>query len=41
VLFNQPGDLPGMVRDIAADPTYLWVAATGGLVRFTKEALLR
>ncbi len=41
LLFNQPGDLPGMVRDIAADPAYLWVAATGGLVRFTKEALLR
>lgn len=41
LVFNQPGDLPGMVRDMAADPTYLWVAATGGLVRFTKEALLR
>lgn len=41
LLYNQPGDLPGMVRDIAAGPTYLWVAATGGLVRFTKEALLR
>lgn len=41
LFYNQPGDLPGMVRDIAAGPTYLWVAATGGLVRFAKEALLR
>ncbi|UCF41442.1 MAG: hypothetical protein JSW43_03670 [Gemmatimonadota bacterium] len=41
LLLNQPGDLPGMVRDMAADATYLWVAATGGLVRFEKEALRR
>lgn len=28
------GDLPGQPLDLAVDPDYLWVATTGGLVRF-------
>ncbi len=38
---NAAGDLPGPVRDIAAGDRYLWVATDAGLVRFTKDALLR
>jgi ligand-binding sensor domain-containing protein len=38
---NATGDIPGSVRDIAADDRYLWVATDAGLVRFTKGAILR
>lgn len=37
--FNAPGDVPGVVRDLAVDDRYLWVATTGGLVRFEKRAV--
>lgn len=36
-----PGDLPGLVTDLAADDTYLWVGTTQGLVRFRLDALPR
>ncbi|MBI1967232.1 MAG: hypothetical protein HYS40_04520 [Gemmatimonadetes bacterium] len=35
-----PGDIPGPVRDIAVDATYLWVATDSGLVRFSRAAAL-
>ncbi|MEE8193453.1 MAG: hypothetical protein V3T74_11965, partial [Gemmatimonadales bacterium] len=38
-VFNAPGDLPGPVRDIAVDRSYVWVATLGGMVRFQKRAL--
>jgi len=33
------GDLPGDVYDLAVDPDYLWVATSGGLVRFRLDAI--
>jgi ligand-binding sensor domain-containing protein len=39
--FDARGDVPGPVRDVAAGEQYLWVGTDGGLVRFTKTALLR
>ena len=38
-IYNLPDDLPGAVRDIEATGEFLWVATTGGLVRFSKDAL--
>jgi ligand-binding sensor domain-containing protein len=38
-VFSAPGDLPGPVRDIAVDDSYVWVATPGGMVRFQKRAL--
>jgi ligand-binding sensor domain-containing protein len=37
--FDTPGDLPGVVRDLAVDEQYLWVATDGGLVRFARNAV--
>jgi ligand-binding sensor domain-containing protein len=34
------GDLPGVVGGIAVGPEYVWVGTDGGLVRFTKNALV-
>lgn len=33
------GDIPGDARDVAVDEQYVWIAAEGGVVRFTREAL--
>jgi hypothetical protein len=33
------GDIPGDARDVAVDAEYIWVAAAGGVVRFSREAL--
>jgi hypothetical protein len=33
------GDVPGDVFDLAVDPDYLWVATSGGLVRFRLDAI--
>jgi ligand-binding sensor domain-containing protein len=33
------GDLPGDARDVAVDEEHVWIAAEGGVVRFTREAL--
>ncbi len=37
--FDTLGDLPGVVRDLAVDEKYLWVATDGGLVRFARDAV--
>jgi ligand-binding sensor domain-containing protein len=39
IFFDTPGDLPGVVRDLAVDEQYLWVATDGGLVRFERGAV--
>ncbi len=36
-----PLDLPAAVRDVAVDPSYLWVATDSGLVRLARAAALR
>ena len=33
------GDVPGDIFDLAVDPDYLWVATSGGLVRFRLDAI--
>jgi ligand-binding sensor domain-containing protein len=33
------GDLPGAANDVVVDDVYLWVATTGGLVRFRLDAI--
>ncbi len=33
------GDLPGDVFDLAVDPDFLWIATSGGLVRFRLDAV--
>lgn len=38
--FNARGDIPGRVQDMAVSNEYLWIATEGGLVRFSKRALL-
>jgi hypothetical protein len=35
----RQGDLPGAANDLAVDPDYLWVATSGGLVRFRLDAI--
>ncbi len=40
-LLTVPLDLPGAVRDVAADGDWLWVATDSGLVRFDRRAALR
>jgi ligand-binding sensor domain-containing protein len=37
--YNRIGDVPGVVRDLAVDERYLWVATDGGLVRFERRAV--
>ncbi len=37
---NTPGDVPGVIRDLASDDTYVWVATDGGLVRFTRTSIV-
>ena len=37
--FATPGDLPGVVRDLAVDEQYVWVATDGGVVRFDRRAV--
>ncbi len=39
-ILRPPFDLPAMVRDVAVDPPYLWVATDSGLVRFLRTAAL-
>lgn len=38
---GEPGELPGLVRDIAVDEDYLWVATDAGLVRFRRDLVGR
>lgn len=33
------GDIPGDARDVAVDAEHIWIAAAGGVVRFSREAL--
>jgi hypothetical protein len=35
----REGDLPGVANDVVVDDEYLWVATTGGLVRFRLDAV--
>ena len=35
-----PGDLPGVVRDIAVSERYIWIGTDGGLVRLQRDAVL-
>ena len=37
--FTAPGDVPGVVWDVAVDDRYLWLATEGGLVRVEKRAI--
>lgn len=37
---HVPDDVPARVRDLAVDPSYLWVASDSGLVRFSRDAAL-
>jgi ligand-binding sensor domain-containing protein len=40
VFHAAPGDVPGVVWDLAVDERYLWLATDGGLVRVLKRAVV-
>jgi ligand-binding sensor domain-containing protein len=39
LVLRVPGDVPGLVRGLALEREYLWVATDAGLVRFERRAL--
>jgi ligand-binding sensor domain-containing protein len=40
-VLHVPYDVPAAARDLALDPTYLWIATDSGVVRFDRDAARR